>query len=78
VFFSSRSIIELLKGSIKVLVLGGVAFYVIYTNLDDIMEVVLQPFDSVAEKMSDLAFEILTKVGGLFVLIAVGDFFWQK
>ena len=50
----------------------------IYTNLDDIMEVVLQPFDSVAEKMSDLAFEILTKVGGLFVLIAVGDFFWQK
>jgi flagellar biosynthesis protein FlhB len=73
VFFSSRSIIELLKGLLKVLTLGGVAFYVIQDNLELIMEVVLMPFDKVPETMADIGFEILTKVGGLFIVIAVGD-----
>jgi flagellar biosynthetic protein FlhB len=78
VFFSSRSVVELLKGFLKISVLGGIAFSVIRSHLDDIMGVVLLPFDKVAGLMSDISFEIITKVGGLFVVIAVGDFMYQK
>ena len=74
VFFSSRSIIELLKGFLKILALGSVAFYVIQDKLEYIMEVVLMPFDKLSETMADVGFEILVKVGSLFVAIAFGDF----
>jgi flagellar biosynthetic protein FlhB len=78
IFFSVHSIIELLKGSLKILVLGGVAFFVIRENLERIISVVELPFINVAQTMADIGFEILTKVGGLYLVIAAGDFFYQK
>lgn len=78
VFFSSHSIVELIKGSLKLLLLGGVAYSVIADNLDRIIGVAELPFVNLAETMADVGFEILTKVGGLFILIAAADFFYQK
>jgi flagellar biosynthetic protein FlhB len=78
VFFSTRSIFELAKGSAKILVLGGVAFFVIKSNLERIIGVVELPFIKVAQTMADVGFEIITKVGGLYILIAATDFFWQR
>lgn len=78
VFFSSHSLVELLKGSLKILVLGGIAVSVIYGNIERIVDVVELPFVKVAETMADVGFEIITKVGGLFILIAFGDFLYQR
>ena len=78
VFFSTRSLFELAKGCAKILVLGSVAFYVIKTNLDRIIDVVELPFIKVAETMADVGFELLTKVGGLYIFIALGDFLYQR
>ena len=78
IFFSSHSIIELLKGSAKILFLGGIAVSIIHKNMERIIGVVELPFINVAETMADIGFEIITKVGGLFILIAVADFFYQK
>jgi len=78
VFFSTRSLFELAKGSAKILVLGGVAFFVIKKNLEKMIGVVELPFIKVAQTMADVGFEILTKVGGLYILIATADFFWQR
>ena len=77
-FFSSRSLVELLKSFLKVGVLGGVAYYVITDNLKKIIGVAELPFINVVETMADVAFEIIVKIGGLFVLIATGDFIYQK
>lgn len=78
VFFSTRSIFELIKGSAKMLVLGGVAFFVIKNNLEKIISVVEMPFVNIAKTMADIGYEILTKVAGLYIIIAAGDFFYQK
>jgi flagellar biosynthetic protein FlhB len=77
-FFSARSLVELLKSFLKVAVLGGVAYYVINNNLDRIVRVSELPFDKVVATMSDLAFELLVKVSSLFIIIATGDFIYQK
>lgn len=42
------------------------------------MDVVQMPFDEFTNTMSDVGFEILTKVGGLFIIIAFGDFLYQR
>ena len=78
VFFSGRSLVELIKSFLKIAVLGGVAYYVITDNLDKIIGVAELPFINVVETMSDIAFKIIVKVGGLFVVIAAADFIYQK
>ena len=78
VFFSSRSFVELLKGIAKILVLGGMAVGVIWGNLERIIDVVELPFIDVAGTMADVAFEVLVKVGAIYIFIAAGDFFWQR
>jgi flagellar biosynthetic protein FlhB len=78
IFFSSNSIIELLKGFAKIAALGGVAYYVIHSNLDKIIGIVEMPFTQVTQTMSDIGFEILTKVGAVYIIIAASDFFYQK
>ncbi|MCL2039135.1 MAG: flagellar biosynthesis protein FlhB [Bacteroidetes bacterium] len=77
-FFSSRSLVELLKSFLKVVVLGGVAYSVISGNLDKIVGSADLPFISVVEAMADVAFELIIKVGGLFIFIAAADFIYQK
>ncbi len=77
-FFSSRSMVELLKSFLKVAVLGGVAYNVISSNLDKIVGSAELPFINVVEAMADVAFELVLKVGGLFIFIAAADFIYQK
>ena len=77
-FFSSRSLVELFKSFLKVAVLGGIAYYVITDKLDKIIDSAELPFLNVIDTMADVAFEIITKVGGLFAIIATGDFIYQK
>jgi len=36
------------------------------------------PFIDVAGTMADVAFEVLVKVGAIYIFIAAGDFFWQR
>ena len=77
-FFSSRSLVELLKSFLKVSVLGGVAYSVISGNLDKIIGSAELPFINVVEAMADVAFELVLKIGGLFIFIAAADFIYQK
>jgi len=78
IFFSSRSIVELIKGFLKIAVLGGIAYSVIVSNLDNIIGSAELPFIKVEEMMSDVAFELIVKIGSLFIFIAAADFIYQK
>ncbi len=78
IFFSPHSLIELIKGFAKLAVLGGIAYLVISSHLDEIASMSTKSFFDIPEVMSSIAFEIILKVGGLYVVIAVSDFLYQK
>ncbi|MDR0927851.1 MAG: flagellar biosynthesis protein FlhB [Ignavibacteria bacterium] len=78
VFASVHSIVELIKGSLKILALGGIALSIIRSNLDRLVSIVELPFINVATTMADVAFQILTRVGAVYILIAAADFIYQK
>lgn len=78
IFFSSRSIFELIKNFAKIIVLGAIIFTTLYSNIDDILTVGEKPFMAIGLLMSNLALEMLLKMGIIYVLIAAADFIYQK
>ncbi|MGI6369191.1 MAG: flagellar biosynthesis protein FlhB [Ignavibacteria bacterium] len=78
VFFSAHSVVELIKGILKILLLGGVSFFVIKSHIDEISTISEKPFFEVTNLMTSMALEIILKVAGLYIVIAVADFIFQK
>lgn len=78
IFFSKNSFVELIKSLLKVLVLGLVVFFVLRGKDDEIIGLLNRPFSDIGTFMAELSFELVWKVGVVYILIAFGDFFWQK
>lgn len=76
--FSSRAVVEILKGVVKILVIGFVVYSVLDDRVTELVELISMPFHHIAMYMAELSFELVYKVGLVYVLIGVGDFFWQK
>jgi len=78
IFFSKNSLFELAKNLMKVLILGLVVWSVLY-NLDELLLSLMErPFGEVGRVMADIAFELLWKVGLVYISIAAADFYYQK
>lgn len=75
---SSRTVVELLKGMGKFLVIGTIVYSVLRTKVEDLVVLLTLPFHEIAAFMGTLSMELVYKVGGAYILIAASDFFWQK
>ena len=78
VFFSPHSAIELIKSFAKIIFLGGIAYSVISKHIDEIITIAEKPFVELTNVMTNIAFEIILKVGGIYIIIAISDFLYQK
>lgn len=78
IFFSSRSIFELVKNFAKVILLGAIIFTTLYGNIETVLSIVEKPFMYIGTLMSSLALEILLKMGVVYTLIAFADYIYQK
>lgn len=78
IFFSSRSIFELIKNFAKITLLGLIIFSTLYGNIDDVLSIGEKPYMEIGTLMSSLALEILVKMGIAYILIALSDFLYQK
>lgn len=76
--FSTRTVVELVKGISKILIIGAVVYSVLSGKVTQLVELIVMPFHHIATFMASLAFELVYKVGIAYVLIGVADFFWQK
>jgi flagellar biosynthetic protein FlhB len=78
IFFSKHTIVELIKNFAKILVLGVIVWSVISVQIDTLVGLVERPFSEIGSVMSSIAFEILIKMGSVYILIAAADFAYQK
>ena len=76
--FSSRAAVELVKGIFKIAIIGLVVYTVLDDRVTELVELISMPFHRIAAFMGELSFELVYKVGLVYILIGVGDFFWQK
>lgn len=78
IMFSSNSLVELVKSFIKLFLLGGLAIYIIINHTEELITLPGRPFFDFATLMVDLSFELVWKIGLLFLIIAAFDYFYQK
>lgn len=78
IFFSSRSAFELLKSLLKILILGLIVYQVIDSRTDDTIALMDKPFTEIATFMASLSLEMVLKVSGVYIIIALMDFLYQK
>lgn len=78
VFFSSHSIFELGKSLAKIFIIGIVVLLVVKNHIDAIATMLDKPYLEIGSFMYSLSFELVTKVGLVYILIALSDYFYQK
>jgi flagellar biosynthetic protein FlhB len=78
IFFSSRSLFELGKSLAKIFILGLVVYSVLNGKDEDIVALLEKPFTEMSNFMFSLSFELAIKVGVVYIIIAVSDFYYQK
>jgi len=78
IFFSSRAYFELVKNFAKVVLLGGLVYWMISRHFDEIVSISEKPYLEIGSFMSEMAFSITLTVGGFYIVIAVVDYIFQK
>lgn len=78
IFFSGRSFFELLKSLLKLLIIGLTVYLVLDGKSEEITGLLERPFLDIGNFMASVAFELVMKVGGVYITIAAADFFYQK
>lgn len=76
--FSLKSIVELIKGSSKMAIIGFVGYYTIYPRRGELIN--LQSIDIIAslQIIFDIIFQISWKVCIILIILGVADYFYQK
>ena len=78
IFFSSNSIFELVKSIFKLLFIGLVAYGILRSKEEQIIGLVEKPFVEIANFIFATSFELVWKLGLIYIIIAVADYFYQK
>ncbi len=76
--FSKSAYFEILKNSFKLILFGTIVYQVLASKTEVMMMLMQMPFGAIATFMAKTAFELVTKVGVVYALIAVADYFFQK
>jgi flagellar biosynthetic protein FlhB len=78
IFFSGRSIFELLKNIVKLILMGSIVYQVIKLRADEAIKMVEMPYLEIGKYMASISLELITKIGVVYIVIAVSDYFYQK
>ena len=78
VFFSSKSLVEVAKGLLKLFLIGFFTYSVIKNFVLESTDLPTHSLDSIIGFMLDSAVNLLWKVSLVFGLLAVADFVYQK
>ena len=76
--FSSRGLVELAKALLKLLVIGWVAYSFLKSNIPGMIGLSQMTFLESAGKFADLAVSLMLRVGSTYIVIAVGDYAYQR
>ncbi len=77
-FFSKRTVVELLKSFFKMGIIMGVMYWVLSGQIELFILLPSLPMTQIASFMFDIAFELTYKVAIAYILIAIGDYAFQK
>jgi len=78
IFFSSRSIFELLKSIAKIFVIAAAIAWRLNSRIDELVGLSQRPLSDVGDLLFSLSLEVVLTVGVVFILIAISDFLYQK
>jgi len=76
--FSSRSLVELAKGILKMILVGWIGYAIIKKNLQDFWLLSGMEMGEIVSFMGRIMLEIYLKIGVLLIVLAVADYLYQK
>jgi flagellar biosynthetic protein FlhB len=76
--FSSRSLMEFVKGIVKITVVGVVAVMVVWPELDQLPLLITMETQSALEVLRDIAIMMLISVVSVITIVAAIDFAYQR
>ncbi len=76
--FSLRSVAELLKGVLKIVIVAAAGFLLIWPKMDQLNQVMTLPANELLEVIYALAVRLLIGVSVIMLFIAALDFFYQR
>ena len=78
IFFSTRSLVELTKSIVKLVLISTFAYWVISDTILHSVELVRYSIEEIIGFMVATAFSFVWKLSILYGVLAAGDFYWQK
>jgi flagellar biosynthesis protein FlhB len=76
--FSLRSVVEFLKSILKILIVGVIAFFIIWNRLDEILILSQKTIGAALATLADLTVEVGLYAGGALLFLALLDYLYQK
>lgn len=78
IFFSGRAFFELFKSLLKLLILGWVVYSVLKKYIVWDLSLIDRPIWEIPKIMFDVTFELIAKVGAVYIIIAFIDLLYQR
>lgn len=78
IFFSGRSIFELTKSIVKIIILGFIVYGILESRAEETIDLIEKPISEIGVFLAELSLEIVVKVGAAYILIAVTDMIYQR
>lgn len=76
--FSLRALVELVKSSLKILMIGVVVFWILWINKTQIISLSFLPLPSIFTYIANLTVQIGLTIGLLLVVLSIFDYMYQK
>jgi flagellar biosynthetic protein FlhB len=77
-FFSKRSLIEVVKSLLKVILIGWIAFSTVYDNFNEALILIDTEIGTTLQYLARISALILTKICAILILVALVDFLFIK
>lgn len=78
IFFSTKSLFEVIKSILKLILIGAVAYFVLKDYILSSLGLIDLTISESLQIMSDEAFAMILKIGLVYAVLAAIDFAWQK
>ncbi|MBS4539862.1 flagellar biosynthesis protein FlhB [Clostridium sp. D2Q-11] len=75
--FSTKSLVELVKSSVKIFIIGYVVSLYIYNNLNKVYELFNMTVKEIATNIGSLTFGIAIRSGAILFILAIFDYWYQ-
>ncbi len=76
--FSKRSLVELAKSILKIIIVGSVAFYALKGEISRMIPLLFQENAQIFALLGELAFKVLVRCCCVIMILAILDFMYQK